>query len=182
MEALLQAESVLLLFIQDHLRHDWLNPIMVFITSLGNSGFIWILLGVCLLLPKKTRRGGAVLLLCLLGAWLLNDYVIKPLVARPRPYTTIPGLTALVQEASFSFPSGHTNCGFACALALTMYFGKAGAWTYVFAAIIALSRCYVGVHYPTDILGGMIVGTLSAWLVYRLLQKLRLAPPSGKTP
>lgn len=183
-EAILNFDSTILLFFQEHLRAAWLNPIVEFITHLGDMGILWIVLGIVMLCFKKTRRQGLVMLLCLLGAWIVNDFVIKPWVARPRPFNVIPGLENLVGEDSFSFPSGHTNASFACALALTLIYGKKGAWSYVAAALIAVSRCYVGVHYPTDILGGMVVGTLMSLIVFKLLSRLlpRLVTGSEKEP
>ena len=169
-EALTLFEQSILLFIQNNLRIDFLNPIVVFITRLGDMGIAWIVLGVIMLFFKKTRRGGLIMLLCLAGAWLVNDFVLKPLVARIRPYDAVGTLSILVHaESSFSFPSGHTNASFASAIALTMVYGKKGAWAYLPASLIALSRLYVGVHYPTDVLGGMIVGTVMGYLVYRLI-------------
>ena len=149
-----------------------LSAIMVFFSRIGNLGLVWISIGIILFLPDKTRRGGVFMLVCLLAAYLVNDLVIKELVARIRPYKMINGLSILVApESSFSFPSGHTNTSFAAAFALTRAFGKKGAFAYIPAALIAVSRVYVGVHYPTDVLAGMIVGTTVALFVYLLLQR-----------
>lgn len=170
--AILNFDEAALLFIQETLRCTFLTPIMIFITRLGDTGFIWILLGLALLFPKKTRRGGFDMLICLLVAFIINDLMLKDWIARIRPYEVIEGLDILIApETSFAFPSGHTNSSFACAMALTLAFGKKGAWSYVLAVLIALSRLYVGVHYPTDIIGGMIVGTLSACITYYLLKR-----------
>lgn len=145
---------------------------MVFFSKLGNIGFIWIFTGLLLLISKKTRRGGFDLLICLIAAYIVNDLIIKPLVARPRPYDTIEVLQILVKPlSSYSLPSGHTNFSFAAALALTLAYGKKGALAYIPAVLIAVSRCYVGVHYPSDVLLGMLCGTLVALAVYLLLQK-----------
>lgn len=170
-EAFFSLDSAILLFIQENLRADWLDPIVLFITRLGDAGIMWIFLGLALLFFKKTRRGGLLMLLSLLGAFILNDLILKPLIARPRPFDMIPELVSLVHEGSFSFPSGHTSSSFACAMALTLAFGKKGAWAYLPASLIALSRCYVGVHYPTDIIAGMIVGSAMSFLVFKLLSR-----------
>ena len=169
LEAIQSFDESVLLFIQETLRFDFLTPIMLFITRLGDSGFIWILLGVIMLFPKKTRRAGVVMLLCLAGAFIVNDLIIKPMVARVRPYETIAALNNLLTEGSFSFPSGHTNSSFACALALTLIYGKKGAWAYLLAVLIAFSRCYVGVHYLTDIFAGMVIGTVMSFVVFKLV-------------
>ena len=171
-EAIQSLDSNALVFVQDYIRMPILTAVMVFFSRIGNLGLIWIFTGLALLLPNKTRRGGVFMLICLLAAYLINDLVIKELVARIRPYETIQGLRILVApESSFSFPSGHTNTSFSAAFALTRAFGKKGAFAYIPAALIAVSRVYVGVHYPTDVLAGMIVGTIVALLVCLLLQK-----------
>lgn len=170
MDAILAFDQNALLFIQEHWRFDWLNPILVAVTHFAESGIGWIILGIILMFFSKTRRGGLIMLFCLLGAWLVNDFVLKEIVARARPYDVVEGLSILVPKlSSTSFPSGHTNASFACAFALTMVFGKKGAWSYLLAAVIAFSRCYVGVHYPTDVLAGMIVGTVMSFAVYKLI-------------
>ena len=161
-----------LLYIQDFLRTPFLTPVMVFFSLIGNLGLLWIFLGLALLIPQRTRRGGFDMLMCLLAAYIINDLVIKGLVARVRPYDTIEGLQILVSPlTSFSFPSGHANSSFAAALSLTLAFGKKGAWAYIPAVLIAFSRCYVGVHYPSDVFAGMLVGTLVAFTTYMLLKK-----------
>lgn len=171
-EAIQNLDSNALLGIQEHLRVPFLDIIMPFITKLGNCGFIWIMLGIILLFPKRTRRGAVDMFLCLALAFIFNDLVLKPLIARARPFNVISELTILVTAPnSYSFPSGHTNAGFAAAFALTRAFGKKGAWAYVLAILIAVSRCYVGVHYPTDVLAGMAVGTLAAAIAYWLSRK-----------
>ena len=161
-----------LLYIQDFIRTPFLNAIMVFFSTIGNLGMLWIVLGLVLLIPKRTRRGGFDMLICLAVAYIINDLVIKEIVARLRPYDTIESLKILVSPLkSTSFPSGHANSSFAAAMTLTLAFGKRGAWAYIPAAMIAFSRCYVGVHYPSDVFAGMIVGTLVAFAVYMLLKK-----------
>lgn len=172
LEAIQSFDAGILMYIQENLRSTFLNGFMEVITKLGDLGFIWVLLGIILLFPEKTRRGGFDMLLCLAFAFVVNDLVIKSLVARPRPFVTVDGLNILITApGSFSFPSGHANSSFACAFALTRAFGKKGAWAYLPASLIALSRCYVGVHYPTDILLGMAVGTLCAALIYFLSRR-----------
>jgi len=171
-EAIQAFDTSALLYIQGFIRTPFLNAVMIFFSSIGNLGLVWIVTGLVLLIPKRTRRGGFDLLLCLLAAYIINDLVIKELVARIRPYEAIDSLKILVKPlTSYSFPSGHANSSFAAALALTLAFGKKGALAYIPAAAIAFSRCYVGVHYPSDVVAGMLVGTLVALVVYKLLQK-----------
>jgi len=170
--AIQNIDARILLYIQDFIRTPVLTGLLVFFSLIGNNGLVWIALGLVLLIPKKTRLGGFHMLLCLLAAYIVNDLIIKMLVARIRPYDVIDGLTILVKPlSSYSFPSGHANSSFAAALALTLAFGKRGALAYIPAVLIAFSRCYVGVHYPSDVLVGMLMGTLVALITYRLIQR-----------
>ena len=176
LEWISQIDGQILLFIQDSLRTPVLTAFFSFFSIIGNSGIIWILLGLALLIFQKTRRAGLDMLLCLLFCFIVNNLILKELIARPRPYVTLDNLTiALDQFANLdahSFPSGHACSSFACAYALTRAFGRKGALAYIPATCIALSRPYIGVHYVTDILAGALVGTLGAMLIYWLLGRL----------
>lgn len=168
-----QLDGSILLFIQEHIRTPALDWLMKLASAVGDSGIIWILLGLALLIWKKTRRGGLDTLLSLAASTAVNNLIIKPLAARPRPYLTFEELEVIIKPlTSYSFPSGHACASFAAAFALSHAFKKhGGAWAYVPAAIITLSRIYVGIHYPTDIIAGAILGTVAAWLVCKLSKK-----------
>ena len=145
-----------------------LTPIFRFITTLGNAGVIWIVLSVGLLIPKKTRRVGALALVSLVFSALIDNVILKNVVARTRPYDVIEGLTSLVgAQKDYSFPSGHTGSAFAAAVVLFLGLPKkCGIPILVFACLMGLSRLYVGVHYPSDVLGGALIGTGIALLTH----------------
>lgn len=154
----------ILLFIQEHIRCAVLTPFMRFFSLIGEVGAIWVIIGLILCLYPRTRMGGFYMLLSLVLGFMLNNIIIKNVFQRPRPYVTHPEIISLMGEVSeWSFPSGHTCSSFACATALAISFGKKGALAYILAVLIAFSRLYIGVHYPSDILGGMIVGAMSAF-------------------
>lgn len=161
-------EADILLWIQNNIRNDVLTPIFRFITTLGNAGVIWIVLSVGLLIPKKTRRVGALALVSLVFSALIDNVILKNVVARTRPHDVIEGLTSLVgAQKDYSFPSGHTGSAFAAAV--VMFLGlpkKCGIPILVFACLMGLSRLYVGVHYPSDVLGGVLIGTGIALFTY----------------
>ena len=161
-------EADILLWIQNNIRNEVLTPIFKFITTLGNAGVIWIVLSVGLLIPKKTRYVGVLALVSLLFSALIDNVILKNVVARTRPYDLIEGLTSLVgAQKDYSFPSGHTGSAFATAV--VMFRGlpkKFGIPILVFACLMGLSRLYVGVHYPSDVLGGVLIGTGIALLTY----------------
>lgn len=165
-------DEAILLFVQDNLRTPALTFIMRLFSRIGDAGIGWIVLGVLLLVFARTRRRGAAMLGALATEYVLCDLVIKKLVLRPRPYLIISQLELLVaQESSTSFPSGHSASSFACAYMLTRLFGKKGAWAYLPAALIAISRIYVGVHYPSDVVAGVLFGTLVGVVMYPLLRR-----------
>lgn len=170
-ELFFQVDAGILLWLQDHLRGPVLDAVVLFYTSLGNAGMLWIALSVLMLLFPATRKAGVLGLMGLLGSLLVTNLFLKPLVDRVRPYEVVAGLKAMVQPGDVqSFPSGHTSAAFAAVLAwwpcLDRKWMRAAALTA--AILMGLSRLYVGVHYPTDVLGGVLAGALSAWLARRV--------------
>lgn len=165
MNALNLFEANIVLWIQENLRVGFLNPVMRLITTLGNGGAFWIVLAVALLIFKKTRKVGLCCALALIFDLLVVNICIKPLVGRVRPYAVLEQIQILVsQPGDHSFPSGHSAGSFACAWAFfRMYRNKKwGIAAVALAALIALSRLYVGVHYPTDVIFGVIIGVAVA--------------------
>ena len=167
-------DAQILLFIQQYLRNDMFNWFWKGITFLGDGGWFWIVLTILLLFPKKTRKAGFTAALALILGSIVTNLVLKTAVARIRPYDAVEGLIPLVAKLKdYSFPSGHTCASFSCAVVYyKMYPGKTGKAALILAVLIGLSRLYVGVHYPTDVLAGALVGWLSAlcalWLVHCL--------------
>lgn len=159
---LLNLDASILLYIQESVRNPVLTSYVKVITTLGNGGAIWILLTLIMLIIPKTRRIGCMMVLSLIGTLLINNMLIKNLVARTRPYEVVGGLTYLISKPrEYSFPSGHAASSFAAAWVMFRQLPKRyGVPALLLAILIALSRLYVGVHYPSDVLFGMISGTL----------------------
>lgn len=166
-------ESNILLWVQENLRSDTLTPIVKFITTLGNAGILWIIFSALFLCFKKTRKIGFMTSLSLIFDLLAVNVVFKNLFARTRPYEVIEGLTSLIgQQSDFSFPSGHTAASFAFATVILLTAPKKySVPTLVLATLIAFSRIYLGVHYPTDILGGIIIGALCGIVSVYIVKK-----------
>ena len=164
MPALAQFEGRILLWIQDSLRCAPVNALMRLFSFLGDGGMVWIVLTLILLLMKRTRRTGIACALSMVLTLIAVNLILKPLVARTRPYELIEGLSLLVHaHADHSFPSGHSANSFACAWVLFRCLPK--KWRVpplILACLIALSRLFVGVHYPTDVLAGAGIGVLMA--------------------
>ncbi len=179
MDTLLNWDANALLWIQENIRNEFLNGILTFYTTLGNGGMLWIAFSLlCLALPKYRRVGLTCALSMILTLFVVN-LGLKNIVARVRPYDAIEGLTRLVPEPSgFSFPSGHSAHAFAVAVVLlVMLKKKVGIPIFILAGLMALSRLYVGVHYPTDVIIGSLAGTLMAicsMLLMSRFQKISL--------
>jgi len=157
---LLNLDTNILIMIQDHMRNPILTPIFKLITMLGNGGLIWILLIAIMLCFKKTRTLGFLSLLTLILSFIINNVLLKNIVERIRPFNMIPNLHALITNPTdFSFPSGHTASSFAVAGTIFLYGNrKYGILALMFAVAIGFSRLYLGVHYPSDVLFGAVLG------------------------
>ena len=153
---------------------DWLMPK---ITLLGDAGIFWIACALILMLIPKTRKAGFSMGLALLMGLVLCNLTLKPLVGRIRPYDyqweyysrTIELL--IEAEHDFSFPSGHTIASFEAAFALLLGNKKLGIPAMILAVLIAFSRLYLYVHYPTDVLASIVLGIGIAFLGTFLVKK-----------
>ncbi len=171
MEAFGLWEGTALLWIQENLR-GVLDPLVCLYTKLGDHGLVWIALCAVLLLFPRTRRAGLAGALGLVLSLVCTNIIIKPLAARTRPWLLLEGLVPLVVERDpYSFPSGHSSAAFACAGALwgtlPRHWRNVGL---VCAGLMALSRLYVGVHFPSDVVCGSLVGALCGWGACRILR------------
>lgn len=171
LQSIQQLDGEILLLIQRYLRTDMLTPFMKSVTFLGNGGWFWILCAVVLLAVPKTRKTGYAVALSLIFGAIVTNLLLKNIVARPRPFAEIEALIPMITKPKdFSFPSGHTTASFAVALVmLRMLPKKFGIPAVVLAALVAFSRLYLGVHYPTDVLTGFVIALvgsmLSVWIV-----------------
>ncbi len=168
------------------IQNDFLDTLLVGVTTLGNAGAIFIALGLVLLFTKKYRKAGLAVLVALIVMLLCNDLFLKELFARVRPFNLFeadpekyavwgteyvyPNL--VYKPSSFSFPSGHTASAFAAAVALLCCNRKWGIPTIIFAAVMGFSRIYVQVHYCTDVIGGVISGTVCAFVALLIVRYL----------
>ena len=155
------------------IRTPLLDTFMSNITKLGNAGVIWILLTIVLLLVPKTRKSGLILAVALIVDLILCNGILKSLVARIRPFDVNTAIQLIVARPhGYSFPSGHTAASFTAVMALYLA-GEKKLWkvSLVLACLIAFSRLYLYVHYPTDVLGGIVIGAIAGYIGYRLTLK-----------
>lgn len=154
------------------LHHPLLDQLMPAVSFLGNSGWAFIVLGVVLFCMKKTRKVGLAVLLSLAAGFLIGNVLVKNLVMRSRP-CWIDGTVPLLipNPHDFSFPSGHTLASFETAVSVYLYSRRWGVPLLILASLIALSRLYLFVHFPTDVLSGMALGIFIGWYVHRTLER-----------
>jgi undecaprenyl-diphosphatase len=165
-------------WIAEHIHCGFLDTLMPWITKLGDGGIFWIITAVILMCIPKYRKAGLSMGAALLMGLLVCNLTLKPLVARMRPYDyqaeyfgqTIQLLIETPHD--FSFPSGHTIACFEGAVALMLHDKRLGIPALVIAVLVAFSRLYLYVHYPTDVLASVVLGTCFAILATVLVKKL----------
>lgn len=174
LDTILQLDGELLLAIQT-LHQGWLDPLVSFYTKLGDAGLLWIALSLAMLFCKPTRRAGALALCAMILGLIVTNITIKPLISRSRPWLDWPIDPLVVENDPNSFPSGHTCAAFAAAMVWvrTLPQKRDRVIVAVMAVLMGLSRLYVGVHYPTDVLAGAVIGSLCAWAAWKAFQLYR---------
>ena len=161
-----------ILYTLQELRTPLVDGLMVFITSLGDHGWFWILMGVLLFSFPRTRLLGGCMLISIAAGFLLGNVLLKNMAARQRPCWLDPSVELLVRvPKDFSFPSGHSLVSFEGAVCIFLFNRKWGIPALMLAVLIAFSRLYLFVHFPTDVLAGIIMGTVIAWSVVRTAKR-----------
>ncbi len=159
---------------------DFFDFLLIAITKLGDDGIFLILLSLVLMVFKKTRKVGTAMLGAIIIGALFTNISIKPIIARPRPYFDETGIfhqwwldAGAHTESEFSFPSGHTTSAMAAMTGLFFTTNKKVSWTaFIFAVVMGITRVYICVHYPSDILGGLLVGFLAGLISYIIINAI----------
>lgn len=172
MENLIYSIDFFLLELIALTKNVFFDFIMPRLTVLGNGGIIWIVTALLMLFFKKTRLCGLTIATALILVLIFGNIVLKPLIARPRPFMSDSSIALLIPPPTdFSFPSGHTYSSVASAIILWRFDRRAGSLAWVLASLIIFSRLYLMVHFVTDIIGGIVLGTLAAYTSIYLIDK-----------
>ena len=156
-------ELTILDFINDKLSGPILDKIMPIISMFGDHGIFWMALTAILLIPRKTRKLALSMAIALSLGFICGNLAIKNIIARTRPYEYRPEFNLLVSKLKdFSFPSGHSLASFEAATCIFIRYKKWGIAALTLAVLIAFSRLYLFVHFPSDVLAGTILGILFA--------------------
>lgn len=163
-----------ILYALNNLHNPILDRIMIAMTNLGDAGLIWIGVAIILLFIKKTRKCGVLMLVSMVLGLIIGNGLLKNLIARERPCWLDRSIPLLIPEPhDYSFPSGHTLASFEAAVMIYLHNKKWGIISFVLAVLIAFSRMYLFVHFPTDVLGGAALGTLISIFVYEKSNKAK---------
>lgn len=177
METLLALDRQVFNFVTSFPPVQLLNDIAIFLSGVGTWGIVWVAIAVFLFFREEKRdHWFFVSTVFVLIGGLLSEFLVKNLIARPRPTDLI---------STYSFPSSHALLAFAFAFVLSHEEPKLARWLYTLALLIALSRVYLGVHYPLDILAGSILGIIVGWLSlmlgnYAQRKLIRKSPSQSK--
>ncbi len=164
-------DDTILNLIQNGMHFLLLDKIMIAFSWLGDKGMIWIIIAILFMCSKNHKHTGYVMAVALILCVVTGNIILKPLVARMRPCFINPEVSLLIAcPTDFSFPSGHTMSSFAAAQAIFMSNKRWGKWAFIVASLIGYSRLYLYVHYPSDILGGIIFGVIMALTAYKILE------------
>ncbi len=175
-------------WIQTNCQSELMDTIMPLITLLGDAGIFWIVCAVILLFFPKTRRIGIGMGIAMILGLLVCNATLKPLIARIRPYDyqidilsknwtdfLLAGKLLVDTPHDFSFPSGHTIASFEACTVLMLGNWKLGIPATILAILIAFSRMYLYVHYPTDVIASVILGTIFGIIGYLISHKITIS-------
>ena len=172
-EQFMQMDTRLFLFINNSMHFAWADAFFPYLTQLSHWFtpltvlFVWM----AFFSGKKGRRVLLILLLTVAVTDFINTRGLKKTIERPRPALAVQGTAPLVDAYGYSFPSGHAANMFAACLLLGLIYRR---WLWpllALASLVAFSRVYVGVHYPSDVLAGAVLGALLAGLAFRLTRR-----------
>lgn len=173
-------------WIQAHLQSPVMDVTMPFITKFGDGGIFWIAVAVLMLCFPKTRKYGWSMGVALILGVLVCNVTLKPLIARIRPYDLHAQLygdviTLLVKTPhDWSFPSGHTIACFEACTALMIRDKRFGVPATILAFLVAFSRLYLYVHYPTDVIFSFFAGILFGFLGCLIVDVIYIKFPHRK--
>ena len=160
---MIESITALDLSILDFIRNTLSSPvadiIMKCLTYSIEYGAMAILVFIVMMFVKKMRKTGFAVMGATLSVLLFGELILKHIVCRPRPFAVNSAIDIIIKAPSgFSFPSSHTATCFAMATAIYLFHKRLGIIAYIYASLVAFSRMYLYVHYPSDIFGGVILG------------------------
>lgn len=171
-ELIQSIDTSILDFIQQTMRCDFLDYVMAFFSYIGEAGGIWLIMSLIMMCYRKTRPMGVMVFCAVTLGFLIGELGIKNIVCRHRPFVHNNIYPMIIKKpSSYSFPSGHSCSSFAAALVIFLNNKRLGISAFVLAALIAFSRLYNFVHYPTDVFCGILLGIICACVTVFVFRK-----------
>lgn len=156
----------------DGIGSPMLDSIMSAITGIATHAIVWFAICFLMLFGRRSRRYVVPVVISIVLAYVISDFILKPCIDRVRPFEEL-GLEIIVSApVTSSFPSGHTASSFAAAVALWFYDRRLGIPAVTLAALVAVSRVYLLVHWPTDVIAGAILGIVCAVAVHIIWSRM----------
>ena len=172
MNYITEIDFLILDFLQSFLRCEPLDVFFSFITHLGDSGLIWIITGILMTVSKKYRRCGIMMLCGMLFGFLTGNLIMKPVIARSRPCWINDAVNTIISvPQDFSFPSGHTLSSVISCTVIGLHYRRFLIIALPITVLIAFSRLYLYVHFPTDVLFGTLYGLIIGIVFYRISER-----------
>ncbi len=178
-EIITPADTAILDFIQNTIKCEILDVVMAFLSYIGNGGMLWIAAAIVMIFFRSTRKTGIMILCALIIGFLIGEVGLKNLLCRPRPFAANPNIEPNIvfhakPPQSYSCPSGHSCSSFAAATAIFANNKRIGIPAFCAAFLIAFSRIYNYVHYPSDVLFGIMLGIICYFIVFIIFRKTGL--------
>lgn len=161
-------------YISEKCKNKIFDKIMPIITMMGNLGIIWLVISVLMLLKVEDRIIGISVILALILTTIIGEGIIKHIVKRNRPFQNYEDELLINKPITYSFPSGHTASSFAALAVFLQMNGKLGLIMSPIATLIAFSRIYLKVHYPTDVIFGIVLGITCGVSVVSFLGRMAI--------
>jgi undecaprenyl-diphosphatase len=152
-----------------------LDFLVILVTNLMNGEFLFVIAMALLFSRKREMRVLGILILASVTISYEVVYLLKHVVARPRPLAALPEFSAFVDAEGFSFPSGHATRAFTLAFVLSSYL-KRHLLFYALALAVCISRVYLGVHFPSDVFAGGVIGTMLGYALIRGAKVAGISP------
>lgn len=172
MNAITEFDLYILHLTEDHLQNPLLTFFFKIFTYASEMGAIWVTAAIIILITKKYRKNGFITIVSLLLCFVFTNLILKNTIARPRPFSIDDFSLLIPKPSEFSFPSGHSAISFCGAYSLSYTNRKWTPFVYIIAVLTAFSRIYFTVHYPTDVIGGIIIGTLCSVFTIFVFKKI----------
>lgn len=184
-EIITPTDTAILDFIQQYIRCEFLDAIMAFFSYIGEGGAVWFSAAIAFLFSRKTRSMGVMMMCAIALGFVSGEIVMKNIIGRPRPFVANPDVALnILPPSGYSCPSGHSCSSLAAATVILIKDKRFGIIAMCIALIIVFSRLYNYVHYPTDVILGMIGGAISAFIIIFIFNKTgldnRLSNPQNK--